>query len=253
MMFQKELPAEGLTYRRVSRHRPFRIIKCALCGGTDFSTLEYAGVYCARCNTRYDVQNTAGDPGFIVRAHPETTWWKEARRWLPPGGSLHCSLVFKDSLDPEDMSTDRCRCEGGNPALTTSAHVSLRSGLHRCQIGTLYGWRVVGKVPSIGQVGKARTILTLYTTSEEIEGENWPGSLASTVHQLPPAIYPFNTLPPIADLEKGERWVLYRWDNQDEGDPSVVKPVWARVKIVYGEGKPKTLHNATGRVAEEVL
>jgi len=246
MMFQKALPAEGLTYRRVSRHRPFRIIKCALCGGTDFSTLEYAGVYCDRCNTRYDVQHTAGDPGFVVRAHPETTWWKEASRWLPPDGGLHCSLVFKDSLDLEEMSTDRCRCEGGNPALTTSKNVSLRSGLHRCQIGTVYGWRVVGEVPTLSQTWKTKFIL-------DIEGENWPGSLASAAHQASSYISPFNSLPPIAALVKGERWVLYRWENEEEGDSSVVKPVWARVKLLYEEGKPKSMHNAAGQVVEEVL
>ena len=225
MMFQKELPAEGLTYRRVSRHRPFRIIKCALCGGTDFSTLEYAGVYCGRCNTRFDVQHTAGDPGFVVRASPESTWLKEARRWLPPDGGLHCSLVFKDSLDPEDMSTDRCRCEQGKPEQTTSRNASLRPGLHRCQIGTLYGWRVVGEVPTLSQAWKTRFILTLYTTSCEIEGKNWPESLASAAHQASSYINPFNTLPLIADLEEGERWVLYRWANQEGGDRSVVKPV----------------------------
>ena len=86
-----------------------------------------------------------------------------------------------------------------------------------------------------------------------IEGESRPRSQAKSVQKPSPAINPLNSLPPIAALVKGERWVLYRWENEEEGDSSVVKPVWARVKLLYEEGKPKSMHNAAGQVVEEVL
>jgi hypothetical protein len=39
---------------------------CPLCEHREFTSLGHAGVYCDECNARFNVRDTAGDPGCVV-------------------------------------------------------------------------------------------------------------------------------------------------------------------------------------------
>ncbi len=41
-------------------------LKCPVCGGGNFISLDYAGVYCEQCNALFRTRYTGADPGVIV-------------------------------------------------------------------------------------------------------------------------------------------------------------------------------------------
>jgi len=41
-------------------------LKCPICKGNIFESIDHAGVFCRRCNAKFRVRNTAGDPGCVI-------------------------------------------------------------------------------------------------------------------------------------------------------------------------------------------
>ncbi len=164
---------------------PFALIKCPLCGGTDFVTLDLASAWCRRCNANFNVRSTAGDPGFVVDCGFEHLWLTESRYVLPPVSPevLSLYLVLKDSDDPRDLTYVPERCDWTGKCLPgalnlTGDDTGLRSGLHACRVGTLYDWKLSGSVPSPWSVRADR--------SWEIDGQSWPA--CATLNSAPNAV-----------------------------------------------------------------
>jgi hypothetical protein len=168
----------GLTLQLTCRGLPpFALIRCPLCSGTSFTTIDLASAWCDRCNAAFHVRSTAGDPGFVV----DVTWkhynFLAAHYVLPRTEKLLSTLVLKDSGDPRDMSRDDCldECKAG-PISLTDGSTGLRPGLHRCQIGTFYDWgHIYGRVPTPEELSEE--------PHWEIDGQSWPAS--ATLRALP--------------------------------------------------------------------
>lgn len=60
----------GVQVEHIDRSAPFRLIKCPLCWGTEFASVDFAQVWCNTCNANFTVRHTAGDPGFVA----DCTW-----------------------------------------------------------------------------------------------------------------------------------------------------------------------------------
>ena len=156
---------------------PFALIKCPLCSGAEFTSLDLASAWCNRCNTQFTVRPTAGDPGFVVDARWSHYSYLSAGYIMPRTDSLYLCLVLKDSLDPRDMTHDpdgACwsaaregNCRPDAPWLT-DGDVGLRPGLHRCMVGTLYDWDLHGRVPTPEDLGEG------CWSGWEIDGQWWP-------------------------------------------------------------------------------
>jgi hypothetical protein len=156
---------------------PFALIKCPLCGGTEFASVEMASAWCERCNAQFYLRMTGGDPGWVV----DVTWrhvrFLEVRYIMPQADSLTLHMVLKDSGNPRDLRHDperacgwwraQGKCKPDAPYLTGPDH-DLRPGLHICRIGTLYGWKLTGLVPTPREVKDAR--------GWTIDGDGWPWS-----------------------------------------------------------------------------
>ena len=41
-------------------------MKCPVCGGEDFTSLSHSSVWCDKCNVKFVVRHTGGDPGCVV-------------------------------------------------------------------------------------------------------------------------------------------------------------------------------------------
>ncbi len=52
---------------------PFRWkhLTCPYCGGSEYTSLDYAAVYCDRCHVRFRVEQATEEPGCVVRAIAE--------------------------------------------------------------------------------------------------------------------------------------------------------------------------------------
>jgi hypothetical protein len=155
---------------------PFALIKCPLCGGADFVSVDLASVWCDGCNAQFRVRATAGDPGFVVDCFWDSYSFASAWYVMPRVTSLYMCLVLKDSGDPRDMRHDpegacgrasregACRPDALN---LTGEGIGLRPGLHACRIGTLYDWKLAGAIPTPGMAGDA-------SAGWEIDGQMWP-------------------------------------------------------------------------------
>jgi hypothetical protein len=168
----------GITLERLCPGLPpFALIKCPLCGGTEFGSVELASSWCERCLAQFHLRMTGGDPGWVV----DVTWRHvrslEVRYLLPPAESLSLSMVLKNTDDPRDMrhEPDGC-CRGWgaqekcrpDALRLTGPEDSLRPGLHKCRLGDVYGWKLTGRIPAPREVGDAR--------AWTIEDDTWPWS-----------------------------------------------------------------------------
>ena len=187
---------------------PFSVIRCPLCGGHEFTSVDFAAVYCNTCNAHFSVRHTAGDPGFVVDC--ELAWysWWNAKYVIPPALTLSFYMVLKDTDDPRNMDTENCGC-GDHPALTGEDERTLRPGLHKCNIGTVYEWRLAGTVPT-------RNDLKGNTTAN-IEGEIWPQ--CATVEYFSPGY----------ELRSALESLLFNF-KQNEKNPAVIDAATAPVK-----------------------
>ncbi|MBN1318454.1 MAG: hypothetical protein JXA42_23440, partial [Anaerolineales bacterium] len=134
--------------------------------------------WCNRCTTQFTVRSTSGDFGFVVDARWSKYSYLSARYIMPRCDSLYLCLVLKDSQDPRDMIHDpegACwsaaregKCRPGAPWLT-GADMGLRPGLHQCMVGTLYDWKLLGRIPTPEELGEGCWM------GWEIDGQWWPG------------------------------------------------------------------------------
>ncbi|GIK40475.1 MAG: hypothetical protein BroJett011_43080 [Chloroflexota bacterium] len=157
-------------------HPPFKLIKCPLCGGTEFTSLDFASVWCETCSTSFRVRHTAGDPGFCVDADFYSSHWGNALYLLPKSEYLTLYMVFKNSSDPYDLShTDwkwakQAGCTPDKLKLTDETHPSLRPGLHACKLGDIYDWKFDGVAPTVLENSNSSS----YSWGWKVEGEWWP-------------------------------------------------------------------------------
>jgi hypothetical protein len=140
----------GVDIEHIDRQAPFKLIKCPLCLGTQFTSVDFAQVWCDSCNATFIVRYASGDPGFVVDVTWEHYVGRNAHYLLPRTAELCLTLVLKDSDDLLDLTHDeycwRDDCAPEQVALT-GQDSALRPGLHACQVGTLYDWNLGGRVP----------------------------------------------------------------------------------------------------------
>ncbi|MCI0580177.1 MAG: hypothetical protein L0332_18005 [Chloroflexi bacterium] len=163
----------GIHLEHIDRLAPFKLIKCPLCWGIDFASVDFAQVWCNGCGATFTVRMTAGDPGFVVDCFWPYYHWRPARYLMPATDGLLLTLVLKDSGDPLDLTHDEWRhrddCTPEHVALTGD-DACLRPRLHACRIGTLYEWSFYGHVPA--QPRNRRESLTVCWPAGR--RESWP-------------------------------------------------------------------------------
>jgi hypothetical protein len=252
----------GLCFQSISRHPPFCLIQCPLCGSTDFTSLEGASVWCDCCNARFTVDYTCGDPGFTVRCtwdHYDRASSAPVRYLLPRWPDAHLSLTLKDSGDLLDLRPGAScpdDCRRGSVRLTDGSS-GLRAGLHACHVGTLYDWRLVGRTPADPdddrfqwEVGGVRwpesaIVHTNGFTEDERSLLHLAGRLmqrdyadaATRLNALadrPAERLPIfmADLPSPARLKAGQAYLLHHWAVRPPNtpfDPAFALPVWYTV------------------------
>lgn len=171
---QAALEDWGVYLEHVDSSAPFRLIKCPLCWGTEFASVDFAQVWCNTCNANFTVRHTAGDPGFVVDCTWEHYSGRHAHYLLPRTTDLCLTLVLKDSGDPSDFTHGnacwRDDCMPEQLALT-GPDSALRPGLHACNVGTLYGWSLSGRVPAHYDYNRHGNATLLWPDGRE---ESWP-------------------------------------------------------------------------------
>jgi hypothetical protein len=211
--------------------QPFALIRCPLCGGTRFGTLEFGQVYCVDCNATFSVRHTAGDPGFVV----DCTWSgglnPQAKYILPRAERMCLTLVLKDDgggdprelcHDPRKWCRDDCRPEA---VCLTDGTTGLRAGLHACRVGTLYDWDLYGTPPAPRDMEQGSTY--------EIAGARWPDCAAvKLLDGLMPRMLALE-LPKLEDLGEGEHYLLHSFRSYVERGYAYVLPIWTVVRLAY--------------------
>lgn len=265
----------GLSLDTVDRNPPFRLIKCPFCGGSDFTSLALAEVWCDACNVQFNVRYTAGDPGFVV----DTSNWKNicyrrSRYIVPRCQDLVLTMVYKSGGDPFSQSYDRddwhnADCRPDQLSLTDATDLTLRPGLHTCQLGDVYDWSFYGHAPVrfdshrhgsyelVGLAGKteywpqtAVVAINNLSRGERQDVANAARMLAAnapvggyrdglietlqTIAQrpsTPPFLAYRSQWPPLQALAENEQYLLYRWQLERAADSErmVASPVWVVV------------------------
>jgi len=63
----------GMTFciENIGGFNPFEwdALTCPVCGHSKFTSVSHAAIYCDKCNARFSVRMTAGDPGCVVDCH----------------------------------------------------------------------------------------------------------------------------------------------------------------------------------------
>lgn len=57
-----------LSIEWIGNFDPFNFLACPICAGKHFTSLSAGSIWCDKCNTRFSVRHTAGDPGCVVDA-----------------------------------------------------------------------------------------------------------------------------------------------------------------------------------------
>lgn len=262
----------GVQIEHIDHLPPFGLIKCPLCGGTEFVSVDFAAVYCRTCNTSFSVRHTAGDPGFVVDGSPRHMWLGATRYLIPRSGNLVLYMVYKNGSDPRQKPAGK-NLSPEHLAQTDPTHTSLRPGLYTYHIGDLYEWKLSGWVPTLQELDQDTT--SGYTW--QIEGEWWPLSayvrvggltdhqkailerhlrhllnqeekdemltevISELVHQFPSrriGVHFNNSegLPPLKDLTENQRYLLHHWLVCTTGNSpytlTAAYPVWYVVEPI---------------------
>jgi len=173
---QAALEDWGVRVEHIDNHPPFKLIKCPLCWGTDFTSVDFAQVWCDTCNVTFTVRQTAGDPGWVLETWLSTTLSDVSRYLLPRTSDLWLTMVLKDSGDPLDLAHgEHCWRDDCTPAQValTGPDSALQPGLHACHVGTLYDWSLNGRVPVHYDYDRHGSQTLHWPDGRE---EEWPGT-----------------------------------------------------------------------------
>lgn len=223
----------GLGFDTVSRLRPFTLIRCPMCGGTSFTSLDLAGVWCDRCNTSFDTRSTAGDPGVVVDVDLSHYWPLNARYIVPK--SLGLSMVIKDfgySGHPEGPCGERC-CNVTDPepgeARDNGYRLArgIRADVNRCGL-QVYDWSMGGYLEPENRGGVHSLSLIIEDGEEEREVDLWDRLYALESVRS-------NRLPPLewlddGDIEEQEWWYLADGLPYVSSERKGWYPVWWKVR-----------------------
>jgi hypothetical protein len=148
----------------------------------------------------------------------------------------------------------------------TGGDMGLRPGLHQCMVGTLYDWKLLGRIPTPEELGEECWM------GWKIDGQRWPncatawalplenekcqcleqstgrlhgnyntksGDLYGQLTRIgrqPPMLYRAY-LPPMSALREGEYYLLHHWAMAEmkQHRDMQVWPVWYVVRPVTGE------------------
>lgn len=168
----------GVYLEQVDRwQQPFRLIRCPLCQGTTFVSVELAQVWCQQCNAQFTVRYTAGDPGFVVDCTWDHLSYKESHYLLPRASGLMLTMVCKNGGDllavRHTPDCHRDDCQPGNPALTDGQEGPLRAGLHACALGDVYDWSFYGHPPTVYDTHQHGSYQLCWPDGRS---ESWPAS-----------------------------------------------------------------------------
>ena len=152
-------------------HSPFSMIKCPMCGGTNFYTMEHGEVSCD-CGTFFKIRFTGGDPGAVIDATIEEYNWRQAKFIIPANNKFHFSATVKLSL----ASMFPSRVEGNNNNTTDGQSSTIRAGVNKDLIYEVYKWSFWGDVPEFRDISHA-------VRNNFSENRDWLRS--STVDVLP--------------------------------------------------------------------
>jgi hypothetical protein len=230
-----ELVAEkGLHLSTVSRLDPFTLIRCPMCGGVDFLTLDLASVWCDRCNVRFQTRSTAGDPGVVVDGYLENYDSVRARYIVPC--SLMLTIVLKDfgySGHPQGACGEYCaNVEDGPPGRDESRRdrtpPGLRPGTQPCGL-EVYDWSLYG-TPEMDDRYCHPDLLIV-----EEDGQTEDVSLRDRVYDL--GSVHSNRLPSLdlladGELEEREWWYLVDGIPHEPGQSRGWYPIWWKVGAV---------------------
>ncbi len=218
----KDLPEllreKGLRVESLSRLEPFTVIRCPMCAGTEFVTVDLASVWCDVCNTRFETRTTAGDPGVVIDAHMDhyAPWYAH---YIVPR-SLTATLVIKDfgySSHPDGVCGDYCV----NGDKEVSSPSGLRSSTEPCGL-EVYDWSLYGR-PELGN--SYRQPRPLYVRGQRLDVHERVYALKSVHSRLPSVSLLADG---VGDPAKRERWHLIF-------DPPAASPVWWKVRPLVEE------------------
>ena len=77
-------------------------MKCPVCGGENFTSLSHSSVWCDRCNVRFVVRCTGGDPGCVIDCFVDNPY---APAFICPNCSLKFSSFEEDPVCPNEKCT----------------------------------------------------------------------------------------------------------------------------------------------------
>lgn len=223
----------GLDLDKVSKLRPFAMIVCPMCGGTAFTTMDLASVWCDNCNTRFETRYTAGDPGVVVDAHLEHYSPLEARIVAPK--SLMLTLVLKDfgfSNHPEGSCGDYCcNTAGGRAKGYYRTPAGLREGIGPCGL-EVHEWHLYG-VPEDPRRNRGNYIPAVAPDSQgkhtRINLDRWLYSLKYLGTEGMP---PLHLLAQGEKTGDSERWFLAGGLPQEPGEKRGWYPLWWKARPV---------------------
>jgi len=220
------LREKGLRAEPLSLLEPFTLIRCPMCAGTEFVTVDLASVWCAQCNTRFEMRSTAGDPGVVVDACMDHYYPWSAHYVVPR--SLTATLVIKDfgySSHPEGICGDYCT----NADEQASVPSSLRRSIAPCGL-EVYDWSLYGR-PELGD--SYRQPHSLYVRGQKIDVREQVYDLNSVrSDSLPSTSW---LVDGNGDPAKQERWYLIDGLPHASTSDDGWYPVWWKVRPLVEE------------------
>ena len=250
---------KGLRLDNYSHISPFNVIRCPICGGTDFTCQDHGTVYCY-CGAFFQLRSTGGDPGFVVDCFPGSYIGDPVKYILPSAyQKLYYYMVFKEE----------CIFSGEEAAeFTDDTNDTIRAGVDKRDIFEVYSWKLAGVVPSslsdlasdVGDDGsfkiegesmkwpKTAIFPTLSSTPYsheviqralwELESNQSSPQLIKEMRDLAalPKMRPFVTStsrPNVKGLNAGEKYLLHHWGviKKGMGEPFAAIPVWYKVRL----------------------
>lgn len=218
------LAEKGLRLDALSPLDPFTLVRCPMCGGTDFLTLDLASVWCGTCNVRFKTRSTAGDPGVVVDAHLEHYIPVRARYIVPR--SLTLTIVLKDfgyTSHPKGVCGDYC----ANSDADVRPPAGLRPDTRPCGL-EVYDWSLYG---ALDCDDRHRHRTPLVVEGETVNVRDRVYALRSVHSDRLPAL----DLLAGTDVEERQWWYLVDGVSYEPEGRQGWHPIWWKVQAVTEE------------------